>query len=27
MDHVQRIIDFAQAEKERLDALKAAGGG
>lgn len=27
MDHVQRIIDYAQAEKERLDALKAAGGG
>lgn len=27
MDHVQRIIDYAQSEKERLDALKAAGGG
>lgn len=27
MDHVQRIIDYAQAEKERLDAIKAAGGG
>jgi 5-methyltetrahydrofolate--homocysteine methyltransferase len=27
MDHVQRIIDYAEAEKERLDALKAAGGG
>jgi len=27
MDHVQRIIDFAQNEKERLDAIKAAGGG
>lgn len=25
-DHVQRIIDYAQEEKERLDALKAAGG-
>lgn len=27
MDHVQRLIDYAQAEKEHLDALKAAGGG
>lgn len=27
MDHVQRVIDYAQEEKERLDALKAAGGG
>lgn len=26
-DHVQRIIDYAQAEKERLDALKEAGKG
>jgi len=26
MDHVQRIIDYAQSEKERLDALKASGG-
>jgi len=26
-DHVQRLIDFAQEEKERLDALKAAGKG
>lgn len=26
MDHVQRIIDYAQTEKERLDALKASGG-
>lgn len=25
-DHVQRIIDYAQEEKERLDALKASGG-
>jgi len=27
MDHVQRICDYAEAEKERLNALKAAGGG
>jgi 5-methyltetrahydrofolate--homocysteine methyltransferase len=27
MDHVQRLIDYAQVEKEHLDALKAAGGG
>ena len=27
MDHVQKIIDYAEKEKERLDALKAAGGG
>lgn len=26
-DHVQKLIDYAQAEKERLDAIKAAGGG
>ena len=26
MDHVQRIIDYAQEEKERLEALKASGG-
>jgi 5-methyltetrahydrofolate--homocysteine methyltransferase len=26
-NHVQKIIDYAQEEKERLDALKAAGGG
>jgi 5-methyltetrahydrofolate--homocysteine methyltransferase len=26
MDHVQRIIDYAQTEKERLDALKLSGG-
>lgn len=25
-DHVQRIIDYAQEEKERLEALKASGG-
>ena len=25
-DHVQRIIDYAQEEKERIDALKASGG-
>ena len=27
MDHVQRLIDYAQEEKERLDAIKAAGDG
>lgn len=27
MDHVQRICDYAEAEKERLNAIKAAGGG
>ena len=27
MDHVQKLIDYAQEEKERLDAVKAAGGG
>jgi len=27
MDHVQRLIDYAQEEKERLDAIKAAGKG
>jgi len=27
MDHVQRVIDYAQEEKERLDAEKAAGKG
>jgi len=26
-DHVQRIIDYAEAEKEHLDQLKASGGG
>ena len=26
MDHVARIIDYAEKEKERLDALKASGG-
>jgi len=26
-DHVQRVIDYAEEEKERLDALKAAGKG
>jgi 5-methyltetrahydrofolate--homocysteine methyltransferase len=26
-DHVQKLIDYAQEEKERLDAIKAAGGG
>ena len=26
MDHVQRIIDYAQTEKERIDELKASGG-
>jgi 5-methyltetrahydrofolate--homocysteine methyltransferase len=26
MDHVQRVIDYAQTEKERLDELKANGG-
>ena len=26
-NHVQKLIDYAQDEKERLDAIKAAGGG
>ena len=26
-NHVQKLIDYAQEEKERLDAIKAAGGG
>lgn len=26
MDHVQRIIDYAEEEKERIDAFKASGG-
>jgi hypothetical protein len=27
MDHVQRIIDYAQSEKERLEQIKLSGGG
>lgn len=27
MDHVARVIEYAEKEKERLDAIKAAGGG
>ena len=26
-DHVVKIIEYAEKEKERLDAIKAAGGG
>ena len=27
MDHVQRLIDWAENERQRLEAIKAAGGG